>query len=124
MIKCLFINKKFAHFFIKNDTIYRSFSNSFKFSSVSPSIPFSYIYNNKHVNIYFILYDLDNYKLFIKKVNNNIPKDLIYTVFIKVRYVENNFFMLGNQFGFTFNSDNDVQDLLSIINSKLEEYYR
>ena len=124
MMKSLVFNKKFAHFFIKNDTIYRSFSNSSKFSFVSPSIPFSYIYNNKPINIYFTLYDLDNINLFIKKVNNNIPKDLIYTVFIKVRYDENNFFMLGNQFGFTFSSDNDIQDLLSIINSRLEDYYQ
>jgi hypothetical protein len=47
----------------------------------------------------------------------------MFSVFIKIRYNENSFLMLGNQFGFCLNSINDIDDLLSIIQSRLDDSF-
>lgn len=95
------------------------------FCNVSPQIPFEYVVGkNKPVNIFFHIFELDNPKEFVKRISNSLNRDLIYTVFIKVRYDENSFFMLGNQFGFHFKDENNIKDILSIINNILENYYQ
>lgn len=100
------------------------FSSSVLFASLSP-IPFKYVYDkNKPINLYFNIYDLDDINKFSFVINNNIDKDIIHTVFIKIRYNLDSFFMLGNQFGFTLHSNNDIFDLLFVIKNRLEEYFQ
>ncbi len=87
------------------------------------NIPSEYIQSKeKALNIYFKIYDL-KYPAFNDKINSNITKVLMYTVYIKVRYNIDSFFMLGNQFGFDFSSEDKIYDLLSIVIDRLEEAF-
>lgn len=49
-----------------------------------------------------------------------IDPNVLYTASVKVRY-ENIFFMVGNQFGFSYSTDKDLLDLISIVLTKLNE---
>ena len=48
--------------------------------------------------------------------------DFVYTVFIKVRYNVDEFFMVGNQFGFNYTCKSDIEGLITVASIKLEEY--
>jgi hypothetical protein len=86
-------------------------------------IPNEYIQSKeKALNIYFNFYEL-KYPAFNNKINSNVTKGLIYTVYIKVRYNIDSFFMLGNQFGFDFSSEDKIYDLLGIVIDRLEEAF-
>lgn len=50
------------------------------------------------------------------------PNGFIYTVF-KVKYNKDSFFMAGNQFGFDFKSDTDIDNLLATIILRLEDCF-
>jgi hypothetical protein len=56
-------------------------------------------------------------------VNVNLSIDNVYTVYVKVRYDKDNFFMVGNQFGFNFSSENSYEVLFYDITIRLEEYF-
>jgi hypothetical protein len=67
--------------------------------------------------------DLDNKDIFNESIKrSNLSIDKRYTVYIKVRYNINMFFMVGNQFGFHYISDNSLSQLYDDINIKLLEY--
>lgn len=53
-------------------------------------------------------------------VSSKISFGNICIVFIKVRYDYNNFFMAGNQFGFNYSSNDKIDNLLQIVNNRLE----
>ena len=87
------------------------------------SIPTNYIYSlNKPIHLFFNLFDLDDSIFFKQHIINNIAMNSIYTVFIKVRYNQDSFFMVGNQFGFSFKSTDDIDNLLSDIKFRLNDY--
>lgn len=68
--------------------------------------------------------DFYNISIFIDKmVNVNLSIYNIYTVYVKVRYDRDNFFMVGNQFGFNFSSENSYEVLFHDITIRLEEYF-
>jgi len=71
-------------------TLYRSFYNFSVVLNTFPSlIPFKYVSsNNKPINIYFTLYDLNNLDKFTNIIQSNISKNTIYTVF-KVKTLNN-----------------------------------
>lgn len=52
----------------------------------------------------------------------DLVTDNIYTVFVKVRYNIDNFFMVGNQFGFNYFLSSELLVLFKDINTRLEEY--
>lgn len=86
-------------------------------------IPSSYVQSkNKPLVVYFALHELYS-PTFNDKIISGIHMGHIYTVIIKVRYDGNNFFMAGNQFGFNYESLNNIDDLLTIINNKLDDYF-
>lgn len=96
-----------------------SLDSSKSFHSIIPS---SYVSsNNKPISIHLKLSDL-NSDNFIAIINSTIPKDFVYTVFIKVRYNYDSFCMAGNQIGFNFSSVNEVEVLFSTVISRLEQY--
>jgi hypothetical protein len=57
------------------------------------------------------------------KYINMIKRNTAYTVYIKVRYSENSYFMAGNPFGFTFIDDSSIDKLYTIVRSKLDNYF-
>jgi hypothetical protein len=77
---------------------------------------------NKVLVVYFSMLDL-NTSIFKNTITSKVPKGFIYTVFIKIRYDYDSFFMAGNQFGFDFSSDNDIENLLYMINARIDQYY-
>ena len=74
---------------------------------------------------YFDLADLDSSDEFINRLKYfNLPNDQIYTVYCKVRYNMYEFGppMLGDQFGFYYDSSEKLQDLYEIVSNKFEEF--
>ena len=49
--------------------------------------------------------------------------DSIYTIYIKVRYHKDQYFMLGNQFGFKYSSDESFVDMFMVIKDRLKYFY-
>jgi hypothetical protein len=52
-----------------------------------------------------------------------IESDVRYTVYIKVRYNEDSYFMAGNQFGFKYSSKINIDELYAIITARFEDYF-
>jgi len=40
-------------------------------------------------------------------LDSKVSVDNIYTVYVKIRYNKDNFFMAGNQFGFKYNTEKE-----------------
>lgn len=86
-------------------------------------IPSKYVQSkNKPLIVYFGLHELYS-PIFNKRIDHEIPMGFIYTVIIKVRYDVEHFFMAGNQFGFNYDSQYKIDDLLTIVNNKLDDYF-
>lgn len=94
-------------------------------SSLSPS-PFIKFRGNKNkvIHVIFNIFHLFDISIFTKKILDlDLPVNNIYTVYIKIRYDIDHFHMLGNQFGFDYQSQEDFEGLLGNINNKLEEHF-
>ena len=92
------------------------------FSSDS-NTSFSYKPSKYITNCFIIMSYLDNKDIFNESIKRfNLSIDKRYTVYIKVRYNLNMFFMVGNQFGFHYISYNSLSQLYDDINIKLLEY--
>lgn len=100
------------------------YSSGRKHISFSTPIPSQYVLSKEKDILFHIvpanIYDLQNFTTYI---SNGLVKDLLYTVYVKVRYDENNFFMAGNQFGFDFTSSDSISHLQENIIARLEEYF-
>jgi hypothetical protein len=96
-----------------------SFDNAF--SSIIPS---KYVFSkNNPLLLYFDLFQLENKDYFYKTIEANVSKDVVYTVFIKIRYNIDSFFMAGSQFGFQYKNSEDVNNILFAVNGCLEDYF-
>ena len=73
------------------------------------------------IQLYFKIAGLNSSE-FTQIICDHVPVDFVYTVFIKVRYNVDKFFMVGNQFGFNYICKSDIEDLLTVTCMKLEEY--
>lgn len=92
------------------------------FQNIIPSVYISS--NNKTIFVYFDINDIYNLTVFNEKIISAVPKGFVYTVFIKVRYNYNEFFLAGNQFGFNFLSDDQVENqLFGIVIQRIEDYF-
>ena len=75
-------------------------------------------------NSFFNLSTLGDLQAFIKQmVSYKLPFDNVFTVYVKVRYNVDSFFMVGNQFGFVFNSNSSLNGLFDNINDRLSDYF-
>ncbi len=89
------------------------------FSSIIPSV---YVYRKGlPISIHFKI-EILRTSVFPKVIISNVPKDN-YTVFIRVRYNYDSYFMAGNQFGFGFYSDSDIQGLFSVLMGRLKDAF-
>lgn len=74
-------------------------------------------------NLYFEVTDFNDFTIFKEKFfSYNLPTNN-YTVYVKVRYDVDNFFMAGNQFGFRYDDESHLYDLYLNIIQRLEQYY-
>lgn len=72
------------------------------------NIPKEYVPSDcESIPIHFNTWDLYS-SIFCAKVSKRISLGGIYTVFIKVRYNYDKFYMAGNQFGFYYLSQEDI----------------
>jgi hypothetical protein len=79
---------------------------------------------NKVVTVYLGVADSYDLTLFSEKMLNvNLDLNNVYTVYVKVRYSKDSFFMVGNQFGFKYASEKDLEVLFNDIRARLEEYF-
>ena len=85
-------------------------------------IPIEYIRSKTKTTSYYVNIT-ELYNKGIYDINNFIQADTRYTVYIKVRYNEDNYFMAGNQFGFLYSSKINIDELYGTIISRLEEYF-
>lgn len=91
-------------------------------STFNSPIPSQYIFgHNKPVGVFFKIWDL-YYDNFLNAILKAIPSDYVYTVFIRVRYNKNEYFMAGNQFGFNFDSSSVITGLFDVVTDKVREY--
>ena len=96
--------------------------NKFKGYS-SLSAPFELKKSYLYVNLYISLNHLYNFSEFLTEIKKCQLRDkTVYTVFVKVRYNQNQFFMMANQFGFTCSDLSSFKDLYDILYLKLQEY--
>lgn len=112
-------NCHFKHF-SSGFSIKANNSENNPFSNIIPSVYISA--KDKPISIYFNIYDFYLSK-FTEEISSTIPKDFVYTCFIKVRYDEDKFFMAGYQFGFDFSSNYEIEKLLEVVKSRLHEYF-
>lgn len=116
--------------FIESPSVYKL--HKFKCFSIAHSLNFDYLENeqfnsiitseyifskSKFIYVYFI--NEFNSSHFTNKISSIIPKDFVYTVFIKVRYNIDSIFMVGSQFGFNFSSTSEVHNLFTVVMSRL-----
>lgn len=67
--------------------------------------------------------DITNINMFTSIIIANKLIFDTYTVYIKIRYNRDSFFMAGNQIGFNYVSIDDLVNLYNAINIRLEEYF-
>ena len=124
-----FINKRIQMF---TTIIINSRGFNIRFASSSSQnnpffvpIPVNYIASKeKPLNVYFSLIEMYNFIQFCTKIKSIIEWNTKYTVYIKVRYRIDNYFMAGNQFGFSYDSENSLDDLYTTTRYKLEDYFK
>lgn len=103
----------------------RFVSDSSQNNPLFAPIPVNYIASKeKPLNVYFSLIEMYNFVQFCTKIKSIIEWNTKYTVYIKVRYRIDNYFMAGNQFGFSYESDNSLDDLYTTTRYKLEDYFK
>ena len=62
--------------------------------------------------------------IFHDRIMSQIDEHVRYTVFIKVRYLQNNFFYFGNQFSFMYENRESLLRMLSdTLWPRIEQYY-
>ena len=85
-------------------------------------IPSTYISSKGlPLRVYFTIFQI-NLTDFIQKIQNGVPIDFTYTVFVKVRYNKDEFFMPGNQSGFNYTCDTDIENLFTLVSKRLGHY--
>lgn len=85
-------------------------------------IPNTYVYGKgKAISVHFDIRDIGS-QILSNEIIAKVPRGFTYTVFIKVKYNINEYFMAGNQFGFVYLSEVDINNLDSIVYQRLDEY--
>lgn len=90
------------------------------YDAFSVPIPSSYVRDKgRPFVVIFSINDLDSQARFINKIENFLPINTSYNVFIKLRYFSNNFCMAGSQFGFNYNCPGQIVWLFDIVKSRI-----
>lgn len=91
---------KFVRFYASSTSFYDPFT---------APIPSSYIIkSNKPFIVILRMSDLDTFNTFSSKIENSIPINTPYIVFIKLRYFSDSFCMCGKQFGFDYKGQDQI----------------
>lgn len=83
-------------------------------------IPSVYVYkNDKPISIHFNIFEISTAD-FSVEILSKLVLGSTYTVFIRIKYNINEYFMAGNQFGFIYSCKTDVDELQLIVHQRLE----
>ena len=82
---------------------------------------FVYNFKNKPILVSFGILDIQE-NFMIDRLKTRLEIDKVYTVFVKVRYNLDNFFMAGTQFGFVYTDYNELSLIYRNVAIRLEEY--
>ena len=83
-------------------------------------IPSVYVYNKeKPISIHFNIFEVSTTK-FSAEILSKLTFGSVYTVFIRIKYNINEYFMAGNQFGFIYSCKTDVDELQLTVHNRLE----
>ena len=74
---------------------------------------------HKAIQVTFGLLDLYDFNFMKNKIFSNIVLNARYTVSCKRRYSEDSYIMAGKQFGFIFQGEDEIKDLISIVSDKI-----
>lgn len=85
------------------------------------NIKYAYNKNNKAIRVSFNFLELER-DLFIDRIQKRLDLGCVYTVFIKVRYSIDRYFMVGNQFGFNYDKTYRLDDVYNTLQQRLEGY--
>lgn len=84
----------------------------------------SFKYSKTILRSYLDIWDFALLSIFRNKISDvKLFMDNVYTVYVKIRYTRDNFLMVGNQFGFTFDSEQSYEVLFHYITARLKEYF-
>ena len=93
-------------------------------STGSSLISFDPSKDKKLISSHFKIQHFYNISIFTERLQEvGLDLDSVYTVYIKVRYRKDSYFMLGNQFGLKYSSEMDFEDTFKVIKARLAVYY-
>lgn len=109
---------------ITNFRYYASINSPINSSNpFSSPIPSHYVHDKTRTgSVYFNLTELVDVTHYANKVYCLLPHDL-YTTYVKIRYNNDPHAMCGNQFGFDYNSIDDIDKLFSIVSDKINQSF-
>lgn len=97
------------------------YTNTENLSFFAP-IPYTYIHSkNKSLSIFYLPNEINLEHFQIK--THLLEKNVQYTVYTKIRYDTDSYFMAGNQFGFMYTDVSSIDTLYQIVSDRLEKYY-
>lgn len=76
---------------------------------------------NKLIRVSFDFWEIQR-DIMTNRIVARLDLDYVYTVFIKVRYSVDRYFMVGNQFGFNYDNIYKLTDIFDTVVNRLEEY--
>lgn len=87
-------------------------------------IPSIYINSYKKViDTFFSIHEVYNPLIFTDELILTITEGFTYTIFVKVRYNYDQFFMAGIQFGFIYSVDANIEaEVMDIVTARLDYY--
>lgn len=80
----------------------------FSTSSSSDNIKYKFSRKIKAIRVHLSFNEFHNDRVFNERISSLLEINSIYTVYVKVRYENDKFIMLGSQFGFKYESTNDL----------------
>jgi hypothetical protein len=79
--------------------------------------------NAKSIHLFFRFDQFISYPIFLSTFLSYSTPFGNYTCYVKIRYDKDNFLMVGNQFGFSYNQDSELSMLYSNIQDRMEEFF-
>jgi hypothetical protein len=84
-------------------------------------VDFKYHKNDKPIHVIFKINQIDKEYMF-SVLQKRLTIDCVYTIYIKVRYSIDRFYMAGSQFGFLYDDKDKIKDVCDTVIQRLDLY--